>query len=84
MQWLIYYHECGHILLWPERDLGRLLCGAGGRGARAGSNDQALNDICAVFNIAGHGPVHPDPEVRCNQLRQCFGKTGVTAREGDK
>jgi hypothetical protein len=35
-----------------------------------------------VFNIAG-GPVHPDL-ARCNQLRQCFGKNGVTAREGDK
>jgi hypothetical protein len=44
-------------------------------------NDQALNDVCAVFNIAGHGPVHPDPEERCNQLRQCFSKKGVTARD---
>ena len=35
---------------------------------------QALEDICAVFNIAGHGPMHPDPEARCDQLRQCFGK----------
>jgi len=33
------------------------------------------------FNIAGHGPVHPDPEDRCNQLRQCFAKKGtVTSR----
>ena len=27
VQWLIYYHECGHILLGPSETVGRLLCG---------------------------------------------------------
>jgi hypothetical protein len=31
---------------------------------------------------SGHGPVHPDPEARCDQLRQCFAKkSGLTARD---
>ncbi len=80
VQWLIYYHECGHILYGPSENAAD--CYAMRRARREGwLNDQALNDICAVFNIAGHGPVHPDPNERCNQLRQCFAKKGVTARD---
>lgn len=82
VQWLIYYHECGHILFGPSETSAD--CYAIRRARREGwLNEQGLNDICAVFNIAGHGPVHPDPEARCNQLRQCFVKKGVTAR-GDR
>jgi hypothetical protein len=80
VQWLIYYHECGHILLGPSETSAD--CYAIKRARREGwLNDQALNDVCAVFNIAGHGPVHPDPQARCDQLRQCFAKKGVTARD---
>jgi hypothetical protein len=84
VQWLIYYHECGHILYGPGETSAD--CYAVRRARREGwLNDQGLNDICAVFNIAGHGPVHPDPEERCAQLRQCFAKKGgVTARDGDR
>jgi len=83
VQWLIYYHECGHILLGPSETSAD--CYAVRRARREGwLGEQGLNDICAVFNIAGHGPVHPDPVARCNQLRQCFAKRGVTARDGDK
>ena len=83
VQWLIYYHECGHILLGQSETAAD--CYAVKRARREGwLNDRALDDVCAVFNIAGHGPVHPDPQARCDQLRQCFGKAGVTAREGDK
>lgn len=80
VQWLIYYHECGHILFGPSETAAD--CYAVRRARREGwLNQQALEDICAVFNIAGHGPVHPDPEDRCNQLRQCFAKKGtVTSR----
>jgi hypothetical protein len=82
VQWLIYYHECGHILFGPSETSAD--CYAIKRATREGwLNEQGLDEICAVFNIAGHGPVHPDPEVRCNQLRQCFVKKGVTAR-GDR
>lgn len=81
VQWLIYYHECGHILFGPSETSAD--CYAVRRARREGwLNEQGLNEICAVFNIAGHGPVHPDPEARCNQLRQCFAKKGVTARDG--
>lgn len=80
VQWLIYYHECGHILYGPSERAAD--CYAMRRARRQGwLNDQVLSDICAVFNIAGHGPVHLDPEERCNQLRQCFAKKGVTARD---
>ena len=83
VQWLIYYHECGHILLGPSETSAD--CYAVKRARREGwLNDQGLDDVCAVFNIAGHGPVHPDPETRCNQLRQCFAKKGVTARDGGR
>jgi hypothetical protein len=84
VQWLIYYHECGHILYGPSETSAD--CYAVRRARREGwLNDQGLNDICAVFNIAGHGPVHPDPEERCNQLRQCFSKNaGLTAGDGVK
>ena len=83
VQWLIYYHECGHILLGQSETSAD--CYAVKRARREGwLNDQALNDVCAVFNIAGHGPVHPDPQARCDQLRQCFAKKGVTARDGDR
>jgi hypothetical protein len=83
VQWLIYYHECGHILLGQSETAAD--CYAVKRARREGwLNDQALDDVCAVFNIAGHGPVHPDPQARCDQLRQCFAKKGVTARDGDR
>lgn len=83
VQWLIYYHECGHILLGQSETAAD--CYAIKRARREGwLNDQALDDVCAVFNIAGHGPVHPDPQARCDQLRQCFAKKGVTARDGDR
>jgi hypothetical protein len=80
VQWLIYYHECGHILYGPNETSAD--CYAVRRARREGwFNRQALEDICAVFNIAGHTPLHPDPEERCNQLRQCFAKKGtVTSR----
>src|SRR4030042_1918702 len=82
VQGLIYYHECGHILLGQSETSAD--CYAVKRARREGwLNDQALDDVCAVFNIAGHGPVHPDPQARCDQLRQCFAKRGVTARGGD-
>lgn len=81
VQWLIYYHECGHILYGPSETAAD--CYAIRRARREGWLSKAgLEDICAVFNIAGHGPVHPDPEARCDQLRQCFAKkSGVTARD---
>ncbi|HSD91504.1 MAG TPA: hypothetical protein VLB11_00565 [Methyloceanibacter sp.] len=75
VQWLIYYHECGHILYGPSETSAD--CYAIRRARREGwLSLQALEDICAVFNIAGHGPAHPDPEARCEQLRQCFAKKG--------
>ncbi len=81
VQWLIYYHECGHIFFGPSESAAD--CYAVRRARREGwLGSTALEDICAVFNIAGHGPLHPDPEQRCNQLRQCFLKKGsVTAKE---
>jgi hypothetical protein len=81
VQWLIYYHECGHILYGPSETAAD--CYAVRRARREGwLSRNALEDICAVFNIAGHGPMHPDPEARCEQLRQCFsGKSGTTARD---
>jgi hypothetical protein len=80
VQWLIYYHECGHILYGPGETAAD--CYAVRRARREGWLSRAgLEDICATFNIAGHGPVHPDPEARCEQLRQCFDKKGgATAR----
>jgi hypothetical protein len=80
VQWLIYYHECGHILHGPSEAAAD--CYAVRRARREGWLDrQALDDICAAFNIAGHGPVHPDPETRCSQLRQCFAtRAGATPR----
>jgi len=84
VQWLIYYHECGHILYGPSETAAD--CYAVRRARREGwLNQKALDDVCAVFNIAGHGPLHPDPEARCNQLRQCFAKkSGITAQEGSR
>jgi hypothetical protein len=81
VQWLIYYHECGHILFGPGETAAD--CYAVRRARREGWLSRAgLEDVCAVFNIAGHGPIHPDPEARCEQLRQCFAKkSGATARE---
>lgn len=81
VQWLIYYHECGHILHGPSETAAD--CYSVRRARREGwLSRQALDDICATFNIAGHGPVHPDSEARCEQLRQCFAKkSGVTARD---
>ncbi len=82
VQWLIYYHECGHILYGPSETAAD--CYAVRRARREGwLNEKALDDICAVFNIAGHGPVHPDPEQRCNDLRQCFAKKGGITAQGD-
>jgi hypothetical protein len=80
VQWLIYYHECGHILYGPGETAAD--CYAVRRARREGwLSKKALEDICAVFNISGHGPVHPDPETRCEQLRQCFAKkSNLTAR----
>jgi hypothetical protein len=84
VQWLIYYHECGHILYGPSETAAD--CYAVRRARRQGwLDEQALEDICAVFNIAGHGPVHPDPGARCEQLRQCFSKkAGTTARDAQR
>ena len=84
VQWLIYYHECGHIRYGPSETAAD--CYAVRRARREGWLDEkALDDICAVFNIAGHGPLHPDPEERCNQLRQCFAKKGgITAQDGTR
>jgi hypothetical protein len=84
VQWLIYYHECGHILYGPSETAAD--CYAVRRARREGWLDEkALDEICAVFNIAGHGPVHPDPEQRCNDLRQCFAKkSGITAQDGGR
>ncbi len=81
VQWLIYYHECGHILFGPSETAAD--CYAVRRARREGwLSKQALDDICAVFNIAGHGPLHPDPEQRCEQLRQCFvKKSALSAQE---
>jgi hypothetical protein len=65
VQWLIYYHECGHILFGPSESAAD--CYAVRRARREGwLGSTALEDICAVFNIAGHGPLHPDPEQRGN------------------
>ena len=73
VQWLIYYHECGHILRGPNE--GAADCYAVRRARREGwLNRKTLEDICTTFNIAGHGPVHADPDQRCIQLRQCFNK----------
>lgn len=84
VQWLIYYHECGHILYGPSETAAD--CYAVRRARREGwLNQKALDDVCALFNIAGHGPLHPDPEARCNQLRQCFAKKGgITAQDGSR
>ena len=84
VQWLIYYHECGHILYGPSETAAD--CYAVRRARREGWLDEkALDEICAVFNIAGHGPMHPDPEQRCNDLRQCFvKKSGITAQDGGR
>jgi hypothetical protein len=81
VQWLIYYHECGHILHGPNEAAAD--CYAIRRARREGwLSKTGLEGICAVFNIAGHGPMHPDPEARCDQLRQCFAKkSGTTARD---
>jgi len=82
VQWLIYYHECGHILYGPNEAAAD--CYAVRRARREGwLNGQALEDICATFNIAGHGPVHPDPEERCAQLKQCFNKKAAIGEHGD-
>ncbi len=81
VQWLIYYHECGHILYGPSETSAD--CYAVRRARREGwLTWTGLDDICAVFNIAGHGPLHSDPERRCEELRQCFDKKrGITARD---
>jgi hypothetical protein len=82
VQWLIYYHECGHILFGPSETAAD--CYAVRRARREGwLGKQSLDDICAVFNIAGHGPMHPDPEQRCDQLRQCFAKKTSLTTSGD-
>jgi hypothetical protein len=81
-QWLIYYHECGHILYGPKETAAD--CYAVRRARRERwLTQESLADICTVFNIAGHGPVHPDPQDRCNQLRQCFFKIGSVRAGGN-
>jgi hypothetical protein len=84
VQWLIYYHECGHIIYGPSETSAD--CYAVRRARREGWLDEkVLGDICAVFNIAGHGDLHPDPVQRCNDLRQCFvKKSGITAQDGGR
>ena len=84
VQWLIYYHECGHILFGPSETSAD--CYALRRARREGwLSKQALDDVCALFNIAGHGPMHPYPEARCGELRQCFAKKSeLSAREDGK
>ena len=81
VQWLIYYHECGHILYGSSERAAD--CYAVRRARREGwLSDEALDDICAVFNISGHGALHADSERRCEELRQCFArKSGVTAKD---
>ena len=60
VQWLIYYHECGHILFGPSETAAD--CYAVRRARREGwLSKQALDDVCALFNIAGHGPDAPRP-----------------------
>lgn len=82
VQWLIYYHECGHILYGPKETAAD--CYAVRRAKRERwLNQENLADICTVFNIAGHGPVHPDPQDRCNRLRQCFSKKGSIRAGGN-
>jgi hypothetical protein len=71
VQWLIYYHECGHINLGPSET--EADCYAIQRAKREGwLTRKGLDQICATFNIVGHGPVHPDPVKRCTDLRQCY------------
>lgn len=84
VQWLIYYHECGHILYGPSETAAD--CYAVRRARRERwLTAQSLEEVCATFNIAGHGPMHPDPEARCAQLRQCFAnkKGSIAADERD-
>ena len=82
VQWLIYYHECGHILFGPSETAAD--CYAVRRARREGwLSKQALDDVCALFNIAGHGPMHPDPEARCDELRQCFAKKSELSASED-
>lgn len=81
VQWLIYYHECGHILYGPNESAAD--CYAVRRARRERwLTPKALEDICAAFDIAGHGPVHSDPEARCAMLQQCFNKkASIGARD---
>jgi hypothetical protein len=82
VQWLIYYHECGHILFGPSETSAD--CYAVRRARREGwLSNATLDDVCAVFNIAGHGPMHPDPDARCEQLRQCFSKKNAASMSSD-
>ncbi len=82
VQWLIYYHECGHILYGPNETAAD--CYAVRRARRERwLNQESLADICTAFNIAGHGPMHPDPQDRCSQLRQCFSKKGSVRAGGN-
>jgi len=75
VQWLIYYHECGHINLGPSET--EADCYAVRRARREGwLSNKALNEICATFNIVGHGPVHPNPAQRCRDLKQCLKRRG--------
>jgi hypothetical protein len=74
VQWLIYYHECGHINLGPSET--EADCYAVRRARREGwLSKKGLDEICAAFNIVGHGPSHPDPVQRCNDLRKCFSRS---------
>ncbi|HUU66357.1 MAG TPA: hypothetical protein VMW57_03630 [Methyloceanibacter sp.] len=82
VQWLIYYHECGHILYGPNERAAD--CYAVRRARREHwLTPKALEDICAAFTIAGHGPVHSNPEERCIQLQQCFNKKAAIGARDD-
>jgi len=73
VQWLIYYHECGHILYGPNERAAD--CYAVRRARRERwLTPKVLKDVCAAFTITGHGPVHATPERRCEELQQCFNK----------
>ncbi len=48
VQWLIYYHECGHILYGPERNRRRLLCGEARQARGLARQDRARRCLRGV------------------------------------
>src|SRR5512143_4195514 len=59
VQWLIYYHECGHIIYGPSETSAD--CYAVRRARREGWLDEkVLGAIGAVCHSAGHGELQPD------------------------